>query len=251
MENAMSKTFARSFLILTFAVWGALAAFAADKEDKANVHSPFNGKDLAGWKFKGAADKSKWVVGKAVVNAETPAKFDVTIVAPDVAVNAADRQLVNSDHAGVDIYTEEKYGNCRIELEFMVPKGSNSGVYVMGEYEIQILDSFGKEKIGPGDLGGLYGAAAPKMNASKASGEWQSFVIDFQAPKFEAGKKVSNAKFLKITLNGQVIHENAEMSNVTPGGLTGQEAATGPLMFQGNHGEVAFRKIKVTTKSSP
>lgn len=247
----MSKHFTRSWLVLTFAVWGTLAATAADKEDKANVRTPFNGKDLKGWKFKGAADQSKWVVGKAVMNAETPAKIDVSIIAPDAAADSADRQLVNGEHAGVDIYTEEKYGDCKIELEFMIPKGSNSGVYVMGEYEIQILDSFGKDKVGPSDLGGLYGAAAPKTNASRAPGEWQSFVIDFQAPKFEGDKKVSNAKFLKITLNGQVIHENVEMSNVTPGGVTGKEAATGPLMFQGNHGEVAIRKLKVTTKSSP
>lgn len=247
----MSNNLSRSLLVLAFAVWGGLATIAADKEDKANVHSPFNGKDLIGWKFKGAADSSKWVVGKAVMNSETPTKCDVTVIAPDAVVDAADRQLVNSEHAGVDIYTEEKYGDCKIELEFMIPQGSNSGVYVMGEYEIQILDSFGKDKIGPGDLGGLYGAAAPQTNASKAPGEWQGFVIDFQAPKFDADKKVSNAKFLKITLNGRVIHENVEMSNVTPSGVTGKEAATGPLMFQGNHGEVAIRNIKVTTKSSP
>ncbi len=237
----MSKILMSLSLVLAFAA----IALAEDKNAKA--HSPFNSKDLTGWKLKGTAEQSKWVVGKAVMNAQEPTKFDVTVLGPDVATDV-NRQLVNSGHAGVDIYTEEKYGDCRIELEFMIPKGSNSGVYVAGEYEIQILDSFGKDKIGPGDLGGLYGAAAPKTNASKAPGQWQSFVIDFQAPKFEGDKKVANAKFLKITLNGQVIHENVEMSNVTPSGVTGKEAATGPLMFQGNHGEVAFRKIKVTSK---
>ncbi|MDA1053702.1 MAG: DUF1080 domain-containing protein [Planctomycetota bacterium] len=238
----MSKNFTLSLLVLAF------AAIASGEEKNANAHSPFNGKDLTGWKLKGTAEQSKWVVGKAVMNAETPEKFDVTVIAPDAAAEAAERQLVNSGHAGVDIYTEQQYGDCKIELEFMIPKGSNSGVYVMGEYEIQILDSFGKDEVGPGDLGGLYGAAAPQTNASKAPGQWQSFVIDFQAPKFQGPKKLSNAKFLKITLNGQVIHENVEMKNVTPSGVSGLEAATGPLMFQGNHGEVAFRNIKVTTK---
>src|SRR5262249_999003 len=97
-----------------------------------------------------------------------------------------------------------------------------------------------------GDLGGIYNNAAPKSNASKKPGEWQKFVIEFQAPGFEGEKKTVNAKFIKVTLNDQVIHENVEMTKgVTPGGLTGKEAATGPLMFQGDHGPVSFRNIKV------
>jgi hypothetical protein len=73
-------------------------------------------------------------------------------------------------------------------------------------------------------------------------------VIEFRAPKFEGTKKVANAKFVKVTLNDVVLHENVEMKGVTPGGLTGREAATGPLMFQGDHGPVAFRNIKVTSR---
>ena len=73
-------------------------------------------------------------------------------------------------------------------------------------------------------------------------------VIDFQAPRFKDGKKVQNAKFVKVTLNGEVIHENVEMKSHTPGGLTGKEVPTGPLMFQGDHGPVAFRTIKITPR---
>ena len=131
----------------------------------------------------------------------------------------------------------------------MVPKGSNSGVYVMGEYEVQILDSFGKKKVGPGDVGGLYGIAAPKVNAAKKPGEWQKFVIEYQAPRFEGRQEGSNVKFVKVTLNGEVIHENVEAKGPTGGPLTGKEAATGPLMFQGDHGPVAFRNIKFTPKA--
>jgi hypothetical protein len=110
-----------------------------------------------------------------------------------------------------------------------------------------VLDSFGKEKMGTGDIGALYGAAPPKVNASKAPGEWQKFVIDFRAPKFDdGGKKVANARFVKIELNGQVIQENVEMKGVTPAGVTGKEAPAGPLMFQGDHGPVAYRNIKIT-----
>jgi len=203
----------------------------------------FNGKNLDGWKLKGDKAKSHWTVGKATMNAESPRE----LVVRDAKAGAG--ELINAKPQGVDIYTEEKWGDVTIELEFMVPQRSNSGIYVMGEYEVQVLDSYGRERVGPGDLGGLYGAAAPTKNASKKPGEWQKFVIEFQAPKFEGDKKVANAMFIKVTLNGEVIHENVEMKGVTPTGVTEKEAATGPLMFQGNHDVVAYRNIKVTPRS--
>ena len=58
-----------------------------------------------------------------------------------------------------------------------MPKGSNSGIYVMGEYEVQVLDSYGKMKVGNGDIGAIYGGYAPPVNASKAPGQWQQFVV--------------------------------------------------------------------------
>jgi hypothetical protein len=148
----------------------------------------------------------------------------------------------------IDIYSKGKFGDCRIELQVMVPKGSNSGIYVMGEYEIQVLDSWGRVKMGSGDMGAIYGAGAPLVNASRRPGEWQKYVIEFQAPRFDAnGRKISHAKFIKIELNGQMLHKkNLEMkSGVTGGPLTGEEASFGPLMFQGNHGPVAYRNIIV------
>ncbi len=208
---------------------------------------PFNGKNLDGWKLKGDAKKSHWDAypGAPVMNPEKPGEFTKGVAAGGPEVPPS---LVNTLGGGVDISTEEKFGDCTIELEFMVPKGSNSGVYVMGEYEVQVFDSYGKEKLGMGDLGALYSAAAPKVNAAKKPGEWQKFVIEFQAPKFEGGKKTTNAKFVKVVLNGKVLHENVEMRGPTPGGLTGKEAATGPVMFQGDHGAVAYRNIKITPK---
>lgn len=218
---------------------GLILAPQATSAQKGKAVNLLNGKDLAGWKTKAPAERSKWKVGKATVDPDNPRAF---LVAP---VTGKEAELVNSSGGGVDIYTEQKWGDIHLTLEMMVPKGSNSGIYLMGEYEVQILDSFGKEKVGPGDLGGLYGAAAPKVNAAKAPGEWQTFVIDFQAPRFEGDKKTKNALFKKIVLNGQVIHENVEMKQQTPGGVTGKEHAEGPLMFQGNHGPVAFRNIRI------
>ena len=131
----------------------------------------------------------------------------------------------------------------------MVPKGSNSGIYLMGEYEVQVLDSFGKKRVGRGDMGGIYGANAPRVNAASEPGTWQKYIIEFQAPCFDAeGNKTANARFIKVTLNGQVLHEDVEMQKQTPGGVTGREHPTGPLMFQGNHGAVAYRNIRITPR---
>jgi hypothetical protein len=229
----------RRFLATIILAVFTFTALAADSK----TGSPFNGKDLTGWKLKGNKEKSNWVVGQAKVFEDKP-----TLVAVAAASAPSDGELINQKNGGVDIYTEEKYGDCIIELEFMVPKGSNSGVYVMGEYEIQVFDSYGKEKIGMGDLGAIYSASTARVNAAKKPGEWQKFVIDFQAPKFDGDKRVAPAKFLKVTLNDVVIHENVEMKGPTPGGVTGKEHATGPLMFQGDHGPVAYRNIKITAK---
>jgi hypothetical protein len=225
----MVTPLARLAVMLLFVV--ATASTFAEE-----VIHPFNGKTLDGWTTKNPPERSKWTVGKAGLSENNPA---------DLTVGDAGTDLINASGAGVDAYTTDKYGDCTISLEVMVPKGSNSGIYVMGEYEVQILDSFGKAEVGPGDIGGLYGAAAPRTNAAKAPGEWQKFVIEFQAPKFEGDKKVANAKFKKVSLNGQVIHEDVEMKGPTPSGVTGKEAATGPLMFQGDHGAVAFRNIEI------
>jgi hypothetical protein len=233
--------------LLTAVVFVALSAVprAAEKD----VATPFNGRTLDGWKFKNEKE-SEWTVGRSTLDEKDPKKLAVTPLNPAADGGPAAAELINNKTTkrGTDLYTERKFGDCLIELEFMVSKGSNSGVYVMGEYEIQILDSFGKAKVGAGDLGGLYNAAPPKVNASKKPGEWQKFVIDFRAPKFEGDKKVANAKFVKITLNGEVIHEDVEMKGPTPTGVSGKEAPTGPLMFQGDHGPVAFRNIRITPK---
>lgn len=209
----------------------------------ADAVSPFDGKSLEGWTTKAPKEKSHWTVGVAKVDDKDPSKLVVS------SASSADKaELINAQGGGVDLYTSDKFGDCTITLELMVPKGSNSGVYVMGEYEVQVLDSYGKEKVGPGDIGGLYGAAAPKKNAAKKPGEWQTFEIVFEAPKFEGDKKVKNAKFVKVVLNGETIHENVEMKGPTPTGISGKEAPTGPLMFQGDHGPVAYRNIKIAPK---
>jgi hypothetical protein len=139
----------------------------------------------------------------------------------------------------------------------MVPKGSNSGVYFMGRYEIQVYDSYGVEKGEyPGiECGGIYQrwkdnkgfeGHSPRVNASRPPGEWQTFDVVFQAPRFDQdGKKIANARFVKVIHNGQVIHENVELTGPTRGAAFEDEKPTGPLMFQGDHGPVAYRNLSV------
>lgn len=232
-------------IVATLMICAALAwlvpVASLDAADS-KVAIPFNGTNLDGWQTHGDLAKSTWTVGTAKVDPNDPGRLVVEPAAEGKG------ELVTPTGHGQDLFTTSKFGDCTIELEVMVPKGSNSGIYVMGEYEVQVLDSFGREKVGPGDMGGIYGATAPAVNAAKAPGEWQKYVIEFRAPRFEGDKKVANARFLKVVLNDQLIHENVEMQQQTPGGATGREHPTGPLMFQGNHGPVAYRNIRVTAK---
>lgn len=205
----------------------------------------FNGTDLAQWEAKPGKGKNLWVVGEPSVPSGVPRQLDVSGTR-GAMVNMAERV-----GDGLDIYSKQKFGNCHIELDVMIPAGSNSGIYLMGEYEVQVFDSFGKpdDKMAPVDMGAVYGAAVPKLNACKAPGEWQHYVIEWQAPKFDAqGKKSANAKFISVILNGKTILENLEIPKPTPAGLTGKEHAEGPLMFQGNHGPVSYKNIIVTPR---
>ncbi len=201
----------------------------------------FNGQNLDEWATKAGSGKaSRWAVGKAKVSSGAPKQLEKVEGAGEMI------NLTPAHGESQDIYSKAKFGDCRMELEVMVPRGSNSGIYVMGEYEVQVLDSYGREKMGSGDMGAIYGGFAPPVNASKKPGEWQQYVIEWRAPKFDAaGKKTTNAEFVKVELNGKVLHQNLVMPGPTPGGVTGEEAAIGPLMFQGNHGPVAYRNIVV------
>ena len=244
MPNRPAQRPLALFVSLTFAfalLIGALASHAADEIAK-DGKRVFNGKDLSGWKMKDEGGAKAWtVVGDVKLDAADPAKLAGN------GQGSADKGVLLRgpiDH-GSDIYTEQTFGDCELHVEFTVPKGSNSGVYLMGQYEIQVFDSFGKKEIGPGDLGSIYSVAVAKENAAKAPGEWQTLDVVFKAPRFEGDKKTGNAMFVLVKLNGKTIHENVDVPNSTGGALAGGEKPKGPLMFQGDHGIVAFRNIRV------
>ncbi len=159
----------------------------------------------------------------------------------------------------MDLLTRMEHGDLDLDLDFMMAKGSNSGIYLQGRYEIQLFDSWGKKLPKYNDLGGIYErwddskpegskgyqGVAPRINVAKAPGLWQNIKISFQAPRFDAsGKKIANARILSIYLNGILIHENVELTGQTRGAWEDNEVAMGPLRFQGDHGNVAIRNIK-------
>lgn len=173
----------------------------------------------------------------------------------DILINVSTKKI-----QGSDLFTNAVHGNMILELDYLMAKNSNSGIYLQGNYEVQLMDSW--EVLTPfsSDNGGIYerwdeakpdgqkgyGGYAPRQNASKAPGLWQHLKIAFQAPKFDAaGSKIANARILSVELNGVVIHDNVELFGVTRGAAT-QEKALGPLRLQGDHGSVAFKNIKIS-----
>ena len=167
-----------------------------------------------------------------------------------------------------DLYTKATYGDMDLELDYMMAKGSNSGIYLQGRYEIQLLDSWGTVNPKSGDNAGIYerwddskpdgqkgyDGHAPRQNASRAPGLWQHIKISFQAPRFNAaGQKISNAKIINVELNGVLVQDNLELAGPTRGAMDNAETAAGPLRLQGDHGAVAFRNIRITSfdKSNP
>lgn len=174
---------------------------------------------------------------------------------------AGDGVLVNlpTPAARTDLFTAWEHSDLELDLDFLLPVGSNSGLYLLGRYEVQLFDSWEVKTPRFSDCGGIYQrwddargkgqegyeGIAPLANASRAPGLWQHLHIDFQAPRFDAaGKKIQNARFTKVVLNGFVIHENVEVTGPTRGAPFTNEQPYGPLMIQGDHGAVALRNIR-------
>ena len=167
---------------------------------------------------------------------------------------------------GVDIVSTEKFGDAEITLVYMMAPGSNSGMYLQGQYEVQLLDSWGKNQVKAGDNGGIYErwdeskpdgqkgyqGYAPRINASKAPGVWQTLNVKFKAPRFSpSGEKTENARIVSATLNGVTIHEDVELFGPTRGALSSGEVALGPIRIQGDHGAIAIQSLEVKPYQTP
>lgn len=203
--------------------------------------------------------KSWSIAGDAIANLEKPDVLKAG-AGTGVLLNVPDKE-----HPGKDLFSNAEYGDVDIELDYMMAPGANSGVYLQGRYEIQLLDSWSVTNPKSGDNGGIYerwddsrpagqqgyDGHAPRYNVSRAPGLWQHMKISFQAPRFDAaGHKTENARMLLVELNGVTIHEDVELLGPTRGSAS-EEKAVGPLRLQGDHGAVAFRNITITKADQP
>ncbi len=166
----------------------------------------FNGKDVSGWLPQHANRPLGWVVKDGALANET---------------------------RGNNIYSEQKFFDFKLEVEFNVAAKSNSGVYLRGRYEIQVLDDFGQPPESHRN-GALYGFLTPAVNASKPAGEWQMLEATLVANR------------VTVILNGAKIIDDQEIPGITGGALDSHEAEPGSIMLQGDHGPVQYRKVVVT-----
>ncbi|WP_224997253.1 DUF1080 domain-containing protein [Cesiribacter sp. SM1] len=204
--------------------------------------------------------KSWQIAGGVEADLSKPNKLSLS-PGTGILVNQPDKR-----NKGKDLFTQFEHSDLDLELDFMMAPGSNSGIYLQGLYEVQLADSWGVKVPTPANNGGIYErwddsrpkgqqgyqGYAPRQNVSKAPGLWQHLKISFQAPRFDAnGRKTENARLLQVVLNGVLIHENVELLGATRGAISIEERATGPLRFQGDHGPVAFRNIKISNYDKP
>jgi hypothetical protein len=151
-----------------------------------------------------------------------------------------------------NLVTKMEHGDMLLEFDFMMAKGSNSGIYFQSRYEVQLFDSWGVKTPRSSDVGGLYqtikkgmSGKAPMKNAALAPGLWQHMDISFQAPRFDAnGNKTASAKFIYVKLNGITLHENINVDGPTISASFSDEKPYGPLMIQGDHGTFAIKNLK-------
>lgn len=163
----------------------------------------FNGKDLNGWHAQGA---NQWI---------------------------AENGILRSPKSGSNLVSDQTFKDFKLHIEFRYPKGSNSGVYLRGRYEVQIADDKGKEPW-KGYLGAIYGFLTPSAMVAKDAGEWQTYDITL------VGRMVT------VIANGVTIICNQEIPGMTGGAIDNKENEPGPLLFQGDHGPIDFRNIVIT-----
>lgn len=177
------------------------------------------------------ADAEGWI---ALFDGETPAGWQNAREPGNPHYwGIEDGALANNADNGRDLATVANFKDFELQIEYKTIPGGNSGVYLRGRVEVQILDSHGKEETGDGDAGAVYGQYAPMVNASLPPGEWHKFDIRY----------VDNR--LTVQLNGQLVQDKVVIRKVTGGALRRRVNEAGPLMLQGDHGKVWFRNIRI------
>ena len=229
----------------------------------------FNGKDLTGWRPRNPGAKKVWVACDDV-------KLDPADPSRLLPIGSGGRPdavlLCGGDGRGSDLMTTESFADYDLHLEFTVPKGSNSGVYNRGLFEIQIFDSFGVSRPAFHDCGALYERALPPMNLARPPGEWQSYDITLKGKRLTLvwnGQAVFRDRDVRYGETDKGAFERLTAENAgkppelrvkleekdgkyvgffgeggTRSGLDGPDRP-GPILLQGDHGPVAFRNMRI------
>ena len=197
----------RTFSLLTALALSATFAFAADE---AGFVPLFNGKDTTGWHLRRKDGHNSWSIDGGVL-----------------------KNTVNKGEHGTDLVTDKKFWNFTVRYEFQVPDNSNSGFYLRGRHEIQILGDFKGGKTSKGGNGAIYNHTAPSEFASKPGGEWQT------AEATIIGNKIT------VILNGKKIHDSVECNKATGSEIDAKVTEPGPIFLQGDHGTVWFRNMRI------
>lgn len=175
----------------------------------------FNGKDLTGWTLKEPKLTSGWKV------------IDGTLVNDPV-------QTEGSPHISYgNLKTEKEFEDFNLKIDVNVPAGNNSGVYLRGMYEIQVVDSYKKE-LNPHNMGAVYSRITPTSAAERPAGEWQTMDITLCQ------------RHITVILNGAKIIDNQPVDGPTGGAMKSDVFSPGPIYLQGDHGKVAYRNIVLT-----
>lgn len=172
----------------------------------------FNGKDLSGWSLINPNQKSGFSVKDGVMVNNPVQPGDGTHISYG------------------NLRTDGEFEDFNLKIEVNVPAGSNSGIYLRGIYEVQVLDSYQKP-LDPHNMGAIYSRITPKVHAEKPAGEWQSLDITLCD------------RHVTVILNGTKIIDNQPLVGVTGEALTANEFIPGPIFLQGDHGKVSFRNI--------
>ena len=155
---------------------------------------------------------------------------------------------------GGDIHTKQSFGDCQLHIEWRTPAGatgsgqdrSNSGVFLMGRYELQILDSYNNSTYSNGQAGSIYKQRMPLVNVSRPPGEWQSYDIIFTAPVFYENGNLKTAARITVMQNGVLVQNNVELwGEMQFVGIPYYEkhGAKEPLLLQDHHNPISFRNI--------
>lgn len=198
-------------LLIGCACLTALASLAAESDEQGFVPL-FNGKDTTGWHLRRPDGHNSWSVEPGGVLKNT----------------------VNKGEHGTDLVTDKKFWNFTVRYEYMTPENSNSGFYLRGRHEIQILGDYSPDgKPSLGGNGAIYNFKAPDKFVTKPAGEWQP------AEATIVGNRIT------VTLNGVKIHDNVMCDRATGSEIDNKVNEPGPIFLQGDHGTVSFRNIRI------